>query len=149
MSENLKTKVLIVDDHFTARQLVAEAMRAHNVDFSIAANGKEAIESIQQAHKMEQPFDIVFLDRDLPIIDGLEVLTFFRAQPAFSRTAFIMLTAAAEQQEVLKAIKAGATSYLAKPVSKASISKKFLEIMEWLKKQKSAGDRLSSRAISG
>jgi two-component system chemotaxis response regulator CheY len=67
-------------------------------------------------------------------VEGIDLLRHFRTQPQFSRTAFIMLTAASEQGEVLQAIKAGATAYLVKPVSKATVSKKFLETVEWLKK---------------
>ncbi len=137
MTHELPYRVLIVDDHFLARQIVGDVMREHNVqEVRTAADGREARDMIAAAQKMGQPYDIVFLDWNMPLIEGIDLLRHFRAQPAFNKTAFIMLTAASEKGEVMQAVKAGATAYIAKPVSKASIGKKFLEVVEWVRKQR-------------
>lgn len=126
--------MLIVDDHATARELVAGAVREHNVqNVTMAENGTKAREAIYIAHAEKKPFDIVFLDWDMPEMTGIDVLKHFREQPQYSDTAFIMLTANAEQGQVLQAIKAGATTYIIKPVSRENIAKKFIEVSEWLK----------------
>ena len=81
---------------------------------------------------------LCFLDWDMPTISGLEVLSYFRAKPEYADTAFVMLTAESEQQNIMKAIKAGATSYIVKPVSPADLGKKLFEINEWLKRKRRA-----------
>jgi two-component system chemotaxis response regulator CheY len=127
-------KVLVVDDHFSARQIVINVLRQNGVtNIETASNGAEAKDMIYGAHHARVPFHIVFLDWNMPVMSGFEVLQHFREQPAYALTAFIMLTAEAEQAEVLKAVKAGATTYIVKPVSQLNIEKKFFEVVEWVK----------------
>ena len=71
-----------------------------------AADGNEAIDLVQKARDAGQSYDIVFLDWNMPTISGLEVLTYFRAKTEYADTAFVMLTAESEQQNIMKAIKA-------------------------------------------
>ncbi len=134
-------KVLIADDHFLIRQFVRNTLQDAKIgDVQTAADGNEAIDLVQKAHELQQPYDVVFLDWNMPTISGLEVLSFFRAKPEFSSTAFVMLTAESEQQNIMKAIKAGATSYIIKPVAPADLSKKLGEIYEWIKRKRHVQD---------
>jgi CheY-like chemotaxis protein len=128
-------KVLVADDHFMARQIVGSILQKHNVfDITMVSNGEEAITAITTAHAAKTPFHIVFLDWDMPGTSGFDVMTHFRKQKKFASTAFIMLTAVSQQSDVLNAIKAGATSYIVKPVSRSRIEEKFLEICDWVRK---------------
>ena len=131
------TKVLIVDDHALARQIVINALQELNITLvETATNGTEARDALYAAYDAGRPFDVVFLDWDMPEIEGIDVLKHFRLHPEFNKTAFIMLTAASDQSEVLQAAKSGATSYIVKPASKEVIAKKFNEAVEWTRKQK-------------
>jgi two-component system, chemotaxis family, chemotaxis protein CheY len=129
-------KILVVDDHFLIRQFVRNTLQEAKIgDVQTAADGNEAIDLIQKAVG-QQPYDVVFLDWNMPTISGLEVLSFFRAKPEYAGTAFVMLTAESEQQNIMKAIKAGATSYIIKPVAPSDLSKKLSEIYEWIKRKR-------------
>ncbi len=137
MSQLASLKVLVADDHFLIRQFVRNTLQeAKIVNVATASDGNEAIELIQKARDEKAGYDIVFLDWNMPTISGLEVLSFFRAKPDYADTAFVMLTAESEQQNIMKAIKAGATSYIIKPVSPGDLSKKLFEINEWLKRKR-------------
>lgn len=137
MSVLTNLRVLVADDHFLIRQFVRNTLREAKINnVEMAADGNEAIEQIQKAKDVNLPFDIVFLDWNMPTISGFEVLTYFRARPEYADTAFVMLTAESEQQNIMKAIKAGATSYIVKPVSPADLSKKLFEINEWIKRKR-------------
>jgi two-component system chemotaxis response regulator CheY len=128
---------LIADDHFLIRQFVRNTLQDSKINnVQTAADGNEAIDLVQKAHDVHQPYDIVFLDWNMPTISGLEVLSYFRAKPEYAGTAFVMLTAESEQQNIMKAIKAGATSYIIKPVSPADLGKKLVEIHEWIKRKR-------------
>lgn len=137
MSQLAQLKVLIADDHFLVRQFVRNTLQdAKITNVQTAADGNEAIEMVQKAQEANQPYDIVFLDWNMPTISGLEVLNYFRTKPEYADTAFVMLTAESEQQNIMKAIKAGATSYIIKPVSPSEMSKKLVEIHEWIKRKR-------------
>ncbi len=137
MSQLAQLKVLIADDHFLVRQFVRNTLQDAKVtNIQTAADGNEAIELIQKATEVNQPYDVVFLDWNMPTVSGIEVLNYFRTRPEYAETAFVMLTAESEQQNIMKAIKAGATSYIIKPVSPSDLSKKLFEIHEWLKRKR-------------
>ncbi|MDE2029405.1 MAG: response regulator [Alphaproteobacteria bacterium] len=137
MSQLAKLRVLVADDHFLIRQFVRNTLQEAKVtNVQTAADGNEAIDLVQKSREANQPFDVVFLDWNMPTVSGLEVLSYFRAKPEYADTAFVMLTAESEQQNIMKAIKAGATSYIVKPVSPADLGKKLFEINEWLKRKR-------------
>ncbi len=139
MSQISSLKVLVADDHFLIRQFVRNTLQeAKVVNVQTAADGNEAIDLVQKSRDAGQAYDIVFLDWNMPTISGLEVLSYFRAKAEYADTAFVMLTAESEQQNIMKAIKAGATSYIVKPVSPADLGKKLFEINEWLKRKRQA-----------
>ena len=128
---------MVADDHFLIRQFVRNALNDSKInDVQTAADGNETIDLVQKAHETGHPYDIVFLDWNMPTVSGLEVLTYFRGKPEYSNSAFVMLTAESEQQNIMKAIKAGATSYIVKPVSPADLAKKLFEIHEWIKRKR-------------
>ncbi len=68
-----KLKILIVDDTFTNRLLLRELVKSLGHESILAENGKEAIESIQNDH-----FDLVLLDIEMPVMNGLETITYIR-----------------------------------------------------------------------
>jgi len=145
VSQFSQLKVLIADDHFLIRQFVRNTLQESKVtNIQTAADGNEAIDLVQKAYDANEPYDIVFLDWNMPTISGLEVLSYFRSKPEYTNAAFVMLTAESEQQNIMKAIKAGATSYIIKPVSPVDLAKKLFEIHEWLKRK-----RQTSQAAHG
>ena len=136
-SQIANLRVLVADDHFLIRQFVRNTLQDSQItNVQTAADGNEAIDLVQKAYEVNQSYDIVFLDWNMPTISGLEVLNYFRAKPEYVTTAFVMLTAESEQQNIMKAIKAGATSYIIKPVSPSDLSKKLGEIFEWIKRKR-------------
>jgi two-component system chemotaxis response regulator CheY len=129
-------RVLIADDHLIMRQFVRNVLRDLNItETETAADGAEAIRLVEKAHADQTPFDIVLLDWNMPNVTGLEVLTYFRGKPQFERTAFVMLTVETEQPEVRKAILAGATSYICKPVSPQDLARKVKDLLQWLNRR--------------
>ncbi len=146
MSSQLASlKVLVADDHFLIRQFVRNTLQEAKVtNVQTAADGNEAIDLVQKAYDASQPYDVVFLDWNMPTISGLEVLSYFRAKPEYATTAFVMLTAESEQQNIMKAIKAGATSYIIKPVSPGDLSKKLIEIHEWIKRKRQSSQTVGN-----
>ena len=127
-------RALIVEDHFLSRQMITVALREKGVtNLEATSDGKQALAIIENARIAGRPFHVVFLDWEMPVMNGIDVLKYFRAKPDYTNTAFVMVTAVAEQKLVMDAVKSGATGYVVKPVSQTSIGKKFDEIYAWLK----------------
>jgi CheY-like chemotaxis protein len=105
--------VLIVDDDPFIRKLIAttlEGIAAY--DMHEAADGRQAV----QAAAREAP-RLVFLDIDMPVLDGIEACRQMRAIPAMTEAKIVMLTASAEDSAEPRARDAGADDFLTKPFS--------------------------------
>ena len=105
--------VLIVDDDPFIRKLVSTTLEdVAGFEPAEAPDGNEAL-----VRARAEPPAIVFLDIDMPGIDGYEVCRRLRADPEMAQTTIVMLTAAAGEEAERKAEDAGADLYLTKPFS--------------------------------
>lgn len=102
-----KFKLLIVDDEERIRKVLSDFFTKSGFDVKTAKNGEDALDKFF-AHK----FDVVILDIMMPVMDGYAVLKEIRK---VSKTPVIMLTAKAEEYDVLKGYELCADEYVAKP----------------------------------
>src|SRR5258708_7376407 len=104
-----KIRVLIADDHVTVREGLA-AIIGRQQDMMVvgsAADGREAVEMWRQHHP-----DVALLDLRMPLLDGVGVIDEIRRQDAAARV--LVLTTFDTDNEISRAIKAGARGYLLK-----------------------------------
>ena len=109
-----KPLVLIADDEPDIRRFLI--MQLENVEVIEAADGAEALELA----KLHRP-QIALLDHMMPELDGVEVCRRIRENHATRETSVIILTARADEQTKLDALKAGASDFLTKPFSTAEL----------------------------
>jgi two-component system chemotaxis response regulator CheY len=116
------TKVLIVDDMMTMRKLVSKTCKDIGFQNLVeAADGIQAWEAIQSS---SPPIGLVISDWNMPNCSGLDLVKRIRADSRFKNTPFIMVTAEAEQHQVLEAIKSGVDNYVVKPFGKDQLIEK-------------------------
>lgn len=109
---DLKTRVLIVDDMMTMRKLVSKSCKEIGfTELAEATDGALAWQKITE----EGNFGLVISDWNMPNCTGLDLLKRVRADGRFSKMPFVMLTAEAEQHQVVDAMKAQVTGYIIKP----------------------------------
>ena len=111
-SESLIGRVLLVEDDPVNRELGAELLERVGLYVTTAANGQQALDQFQQGE-----FDIVLMDIQMPVLDGLEATCRIRRLSRGATVPVVALTAnvfATEQDEYRDA---GMTDFLAKPVS--------------------------------
>ncbi len=105
--------VLIVDDDPFIRKLIATTLEdVAGFELAEAGDGVEAMEVAER-----EPPEMVFLDIDMPRMDGLEVCRRLRAEPATASATIVILTAAAGDAAEREAEGAGADLFLTKPFS--------------------------------
>ena len=104
--------------------MVKEQVRALGYsNFEYAENGEKAMQMlIQQAHS--KPFDLILSDWNMPVVSGLDFLKNVRSNRQFDRVPFLMVTAEADRESVLSAIKAGASNYIVKPFTPSTFDQK-------------------------
>ena len=103
-------KILIVDDEDAARYAMAKALRAEGREILEASNGEVALQSIRE----QQP-DLVFLDLNMPVRDGLSVLSELQGDATVAQLEIIVVTANESVAQAIECIRRGATDFLTKP----------------------------------
>jgi CheY-like chemotaxis protein len=104
-------KILVADDKETGRELVRTVLEYSGYQVYEASNGAEALE---QARKLRP--DLIILDLHMPVLDGFGVVQELRRDPNFAVTPVVALTASAMMGDRERAITAGFTGYLSKPI---------------------------------
>ena len=106
MTEPLR--VMLVDDHAFVRSAIRQALTAPDV--AVVAESSTAEEALRVA--LEARPDVVLIDIDLPGMNGLRLLR--ELAPRLPDTKFVMLTVSTDQNDVLEAVRLGASGYLTK-----------------------------------
>jgi PAS domain S-box-containing protein len=112
-------KILLVDDVEANRRVVELFLKPLNATLVQAENGRIAVEKF-----MEEPFDLVLMDMEMPVMDGLEAtrrIRLWEAEKREYKTPIIALTAHAFQEHRKKTMDAGCTEFLAKPIKKQAL----------------------------
>lgn len=108
-----RARVLVVEDEPDVAALIRHTLeRGGNVEVDVATNGEAALR-----HASERPPDLVILDLNLPVIDGLDVCRTLRARPESAGMPIIILTARASESERIRGLDVGADDYVTKPFS--------------------------------
>jgi signal transduction histidine kinase/HAMP domain-containing protein/ActR/RegA family two-component response regulator len=124
-------KILVVDDDSRNIFAIDSVLEERKMQVIHAENGKVAISHLQ-AHP---DVDLVLMDMMMPEMDGIEATRIIRQHPRFSRLPIISLTAKAMKGDRDKAIQAGASDYVTKPVD----PEKLLSVMyAWLQTKKAS-----------
>ena len=104
--------LLIVDDDELNRDIIEEYLDESGYEITTADDGDVAIEMLESEPAR---FDIVLLDRMMPRMDGMEVMSRIMQHPQLSAIPVILQTARASKQDILEGMQAGAHYYLTKP----------------------------------
>lgn len=102
--------ILVVDDSNSIRQLATFTLKSkgHNIDE--AQDGEEGLKKAQS-----QKYDLVLTDRNMPIMNGIELTKRLRTLSQYKATPILMLTTDSEQDKKLEGKSAGVTGWIVKP----------------------------------
>jgi two-component system, chemotaxis family, chemotaxis protein CheY len=121
-----KIKLLVVDDFSTMRRIVRNLLKElgfTNVDE--AEDGAVALQKLKGGG-----FDFVVTDWNMPNMDGLTLLQSVRADAALKHLPVLMITAEAKKENIIAAAQAGASGYIVKPFTAATLNEKLTKIFE-------------------
>ena len=123
--EARRTKLLVADDSPESREFIRDTLASHNFEITEAVDGKDALSRIPEVDP-----DLVFLDIQMPQMDGYAVLREIRRDPRFRKLPVIALTAFAMHGDRDKALAAGFDAYISKPVDPQSLRSQVERLLE-------------------
>ena len=127
---NKDMNVLVVDDFPTMRRIIRGLLKElgfNNVEE--AEDGRDALNKLNSG-----AFELVVSDWNMPNMDGLELLKAIRADEALKHLTVLMVTAEAKKDNIIAAAQAGASGYVVKPFTAATLEEKLNKIFEKLGK---------------
>jgi serine phosphatase RsbU (regulator of sigma subunit) len=106
--------ILVVDDNEMNRDLLSRRLRRDGHTVVMAEHGRAALDELARA-----PFDLVLLDIMMPELTGYEVLEILKKDPALRHIPVVMITAATEDESIVRCLGLGADDHLPKPFNPA------------------------------
>jgi len=112
--------ILIVDDEPLNIEIICDYLECSDTEYQwdTAKDGSEAWKMLEDS---PDKYSVVLLDRMMPIMNGLEVLSRMKQHPTLKEIPVILQTALASKTEIIEGIEAGAYYYLSKPFSEESL----------------------------
>lgn len=121
-----KIKFLIVDDFSTMRRIVRNLLKELGyTNADEAEDGAVALQKLQSGS-----YDFVVTDWNMPNMDGLALLQAIRADATLKSLPVLMITAEAKKENIVAAAGAGASGYIVKPFTAATLNEKLVKIFE-------------------
>jgi len=104
------SKVLVVEDSVTQREMITDLLKGSGLDVTVASDGVEALEQIEDLRP-----DLVVLDIVMPRMNGYEVCRQIKSNPKTQNIPVVMCSSKGEEFDRYWGMKQGADAYIAKP----------------------------------
>jgi two-component system chemotaxis response regulator CheY len=126
-----KTKFLIVDDFSTMRRIVRNLLK--ELGYTNADEAEDGVVALQKLESSPSEFNFVVSDWNMPNMDGLTLLQKIRSSPHLKHLPVLMITAEAKKENIIAAAQSGASGYIVKPFTAATLAEKLEKIFEKMK----------------
>ena len=124
-------KILLVDDSSTMRRIQKNTLESLGfTDVDEAEDGQDAVAKVGKA-----PYELVLMDWNMPNMTGIELLRAVRADAQLRHLPFLMITAEAKRENIIEAAQAGASGYIVKPFTAATLEEKLAKIFQSTSRQ--------------
>lgn len=116
---------LVVDDFSTMRRIVKNILR--DLEFKNVLEAEDGTTAVQVLSS--QKIDLVVSDWNMPKMSGIELLRFVRSNDNLKDLPFLMITAEAQKENIIEAVKAKVSNYIVKPFTAATLAEKLAKIL--------------------
>ncbi len=128
---NPNMKILVVDDFSTMRRIVRNLLK--ELGFTNVHEAEDGVEALNKL-RGDKNFDFVVSDWNMPNMTGIELLKIMRADAALKHLPLLMVTAEAKRENIIEAAQAGASGYVVKPFTAATLDEKLKKIFLTMQK---------------
>lgn len=126
MAANKNMRILVVDDFSTMRRIIKNILRQLGFNNIIEADdGTTAWEILNKGQ-----VDFIISDWNMPQMTGIELLRRVRSNEEFCDLPFLMVTAEAQQENIIEAVQAKVSNYIVKPFTAETLGQKINKIFD-------------------
>lgn len=113
-------KALVIDDSRVMRRIVSSTLNGLGFETDEAGDGREALDRLEAGEQ----YDLATIDWNMPVMNGLELVTAVRANREWRDVTLMMITTESEHGQIVRALAAGAHEYLIKPFTPDALMEK-------------------------
>lgn len=124
MAYDKNMKVLVVDDFSTMRRIVKNILRQLGFQNIVEADDGTSAVALLEREKV----DLIISDWNMPNMTGIELLRHVRGSDSLKDIPFLMVTAEAQQENIIEAVKAKVSNYIVKPFTADTLNEKIEKI---------------------
>jgi two-component system chemotaxis response regulator CheY len=124
-------KFLVVDDFSTMRRIVRNLLK--ELGFTNVHEAEDGVDALKQL-RADSSFEFVVSDWNMPNMTGIELLRNIRADANLKHLPVLMVTAEAKKENIIEAAQAGASGYVVKPFTAATLDEKLKKIFTNMQK---------------
>ena len=107
-------RALVIDDSRAMRRIVSGILEGLGYETQQAGHGREGLDALEGLDRDQLP-DLVCVDWNMPVMDGLQFVSAVRSNPAYRSLTLMMVTTESEHGQIVRALAAGAHEYMIKP----------------------------------
>lgn len=116
-------RALVIDDSRAMRRIVSGILEGLGYETQQAGHGREGLDVLEELAGDQLP-DLVCVDWNMPVMDGLQFVSAVRSNPAWRSMTIMMVTSESEHTQIVRALAAGAHEYVIKPFTADAIRDK-------------------------
>nr|WP_295375340.1 Hpt domain-containing protein [Pseudoxanthomonas sp.] len=116
--------VMVVDDSLTMRKVTGRVLERHNFEVTVARDGVEALEKLE-----DRVPDLMLLDIEMPRMDGYELATAMKADPRFKDVPIVMITSRTGDKHRQRAFDIGVQRYMGKPYQELDLMRNVYDLL--------------------
>ncbi len=141
-------RILLVEDNDINQQVATEMLEAENFLVDVASNGQEAVDMVGQSLLDKLPYDLVLMDMQMPVMDGVTAARIIRGNPAHAALSIVAMTANAMEADRQLCLDAGMNDFVTKPIEPHGL---WSALSKWIKPRDGLGlvGRNTERRTSG
>lgn len=117
----LAARILLAEDGPDNQRLISMFLSKAGAEFKVVGDGQQALDALDLAERRGEPFDLLLLDMQMPVIDGYQTARAIRLRQ--STIPVVALTAHTMPEDRVKCLEAGCSHYLSKPIARDALLK--------------------------
>lgn len=120
------THILVVDDFPTMRKIVKQVLK--QLGYANVSEAEDGVIALQTLKNAVTPIEFIVSDWNMPNMTGIELLKAVRADAKLKHLPFLMITAEADKENIVEAVKSGVNNYIVKPFNAGTMKEKIEKI---------------------
>ena len=137
-------RILLVEDNEINQQVAMEMLEAEDFRVDLAADGKQALDRVNAAARQQCPYDLVLMDMQMPVMDGVVAARLIRSEPAHAKLAIVAMTANAQETDRQLCLRSGMNDFVTKPIEPRQL---WTALLKWIAPRTQADRDASAAAL--